>query len=84
MPLRIEIRGDISLQPVLIRSAKGAKCNNLGQRPRLTTSKAISAESAKLLAMKFDYALSALGLIESPNPGRCSGLLHCPPSVLFK
>jgi len=32
--------------------------------------------------MKSDYALSALGLIELPNPGRCPGLLDCAPLAL--
>jgi TonB family protein len=32
--------------------------------------------------MKSDYALSALNLIESPNPGRCPGLLHFAPLPL--
>jgi hypothetical protein len=32
-----------------LNSAKGAQCNSLGQRPRLTASRVISAEGAELL-----------------------------------
>ena len=32
--------------------------------------------------MTSDYALSALDLLEFPNPGRCPGLLHFAPLAL--
>jgi hypothetical protein len=63
----------------LLQSAKGAQCKSLGQRPRLTAEKLISAEGAELFGHEVCYALSALGLIELSNPGRCPGLSHFAP-----
>jgi hypothetical protein len=42
------------------RSAKGAKCNSLGQRPRIYLVKALSAEGAKCEVEHFYLAPSAL------------------------
>jgi len=47
-----------------LQSANGAQCNSLGQRPRFTVSKVISAESAESARYEVYYALSALDLIE--------------------
>jgi hypothetical protein len=66
-----------------LKNAKGAQCNSLGQRPRLTASNVMSAEGAECSDLKSDYALSALGLIELPDPGRCPGLLHFAPLALL-